>query len=120
MFTNIGKKIKALAQVIFWITVIGAVVGGIVIMVLDEDLIAIGLAVGAVGFLLAWISAMFLYGFGELIDKVCDIERNTRGNSAVSTVQANADYERIKRLEKLRAQGLITEEEFRQKMPGLQ
>ena len=54
MFENIGGTIKAMAKVFWWI-------GTITI----------------VGILLIWPFAFVLYGFGELVEKTCDIERNT-------------------------------------------
>lgn len=38
--------------------------------------------------LLAWASTRLLYGFGELIDKVCDIEKNTRGGERKREIPA--------------------------------
>ena len=38
-----------------------------------------GLGVMLGGFLVSWIMSWFLYGYGELIDKTSQIERNTRG-----------------------------------------
>ena len=46
------------------------------------------------------------------IDKASDIERNTRGGERKSEAQAKVDSERIGKIEKLRSQGLITEEEY--------
>ena len=37
----------------------------------------IGLVAGASGLLYCWISALFVYGFGELIDKQTEIAENT-------------------------------------------
>ena len=78
MYDNIGGKLKGLAKVLFIVPAIAAVLAGIVLMSTDEHLILYGLLVMVVGPIVAWISSWFLYGFGELIDKACDIERNTR------------------------------------------
>ena len=124
MYDNIGKKLKGFAKTIFAICLIASVIGGIAIMAIDGDLAIIGIIVMAVGILVSWISTWFLYGFGEIVDKVCDIEKNTRNGSFVKTssaaseiksqVQTQIDNERIQKLENLRAEGLITEEEFQQ------
>ncbi len=111
MFDNIGGKIKGLAKVLFWIEAIGAVIAGLVMV---EDTEGISLLFALAGILVAWISSWFLYGFGEIIDKLCDIERNTRGGERKSEAQARVDSERISKIEKLRSQGLITEEEYQQ------
>lgn len=116
MYDNIGGKIKALAKFIFIFQAIAMFITGIVLLAVDDDLIAVGLPLALVGPLLAWISSWLLYGFGELIEKTCQIERNTRGDGKATAAPqvARAVSERIVKLEKLRAQGLITEEEYLQ------
>ena len=128
MYENIGKKIKVLAQAIFILESIAAVITGIVLWIdIEEGWCAIVLFGGPV---VAWISSWLLYGFGELIDKVCDIERNIRGvatksNSHVHTpTQSNTPEqakpekatmtkeERIANLNRLLDQGLITKDEY--------
>jgi hypothetical protein len=129
VYENIGKKIKVLAQAIFILESIAAVITGIVLWIdIEEGWCATVLFGGPV---VAWISSWLLYGFGELIDKVCDIERNTRGeatksNSHVHTpTQSNTPEqakpekatttkeERIANIDRLLAQGLITEDEYK-------
>ena len=78
MYNNIGSKIKWLASTIFIIEAIGAAISGFALVFLNENMIPIGLLVIVVGPIFAWISSWLLYGFGELIDKVCDIESNMR------------------------------------------
>ena len=114
MYDNIGKKIKGLAKAVFIVEAIAMVITGIALMASDEYMIPIGLLVMVVGPLVAWVSSWLLYGFGELIDKTCDIERNTRGGERKSEAQSKIDSERISKIEKLRSQGLITEEEYQQ------
>lgn len=119
VFNNIGKKIKGLSKFICWIGIISSIITAIVMFLLAWDwgyteYTIIGVVVLIVGSLLSWISSFFSYGFGELIDKVCDIERNTRGGERKSEAQIKVDMERINKLERLRSQGLITEEEYQQ------
>jgi hypothetical protein len=114
MYDNIGGKIKGLAKAVFIVEAIAAVITGIALMASDEDMIPIGLLVMVVGPLVAWASSWLLYGFGELIDKTCDIARNTHGGERKSEAQSKVDYERVSKIEKLRSQGLITEEEYQQ------
>ena len=111
MFDNIGGKIKGLAKVLFWLEAIAAVIVGLVLV---ESTDCLSLLYAIVAVLVAWISAWFLYGFGEIIDKLCDIEKNTRGGERKSEAQSKVDSERISKIEKLRSQGLITEEEYQQ------
>ena len=112
MYDNIGGKIKGLAKASFIVAAIAEVITGIALMATDEDLILYGFLVMVVGPIVAWVSSWLLYGFGELIDKASDIERNTRGGERRTETQARGNSERISKIEKLRAQGLITEEEY--------
>jgi len=68
MFDNIGNKIKGLAKVLFIVLVIADIIVGIVLMSLDDGLIAIGLPIMLGGPVIAWISSWILYGFGQLIE----------------------------------------------------
>ncbi|MBE6927360.1 MAG: hypothetical protein E7467_02535 [Ruminococcaceae bacterium] len=76
MFGNIGQKIKALAYVMFILEAVGAIFGGIVL--LSEEVTTIGLLVLFLGPVVAYLSAWMLYGFGEIIVKLKQIEENTR------------------------------------------
>ncbi len=114
MYDNIGEKIKGLAKATFIVEAIAAVITGIAFMAADEDMIPVGLLVMILGPIIAWVSSWLLYGFGELIDKTCDIARNTYDGERKSEAQSKVDYERISKIEKLRSQGLITEEEYQQ------
>ncbi len=93
VFNNIGKKIKGLAKVIFWITfimfVLGAIGGGIAIFATQDceeypAYIAAGIAVmlvgSGLGFLVSWIGSFFMYGYGQLID---DTEINRKTNQKI-------------------------------------
>lgn len=122
MFDNIGKKIKSLANVLCWVGIIASVITAIIMFVMVEEgpyrteglYMGLGFAFLIIGPLSSWVSSFFMYGFGELIDKTCDIERNTRGGDIKSSTQVKVDNERIDKLERLRSQGLITEEEYQQ------
>jgi hypothetical protein len=71
MFDNIGSKIKGLAVTVFGIEAFASVILGI--YNLTDDEFAIGIILLLVGPINAWVSSWLLYGFGELITKVCDI-----------------------------------------------
>ena len=115
MYNNIGKKIKMLAKVIFFVEAIAAIFGGISVIGLDEDLAVVGILIMIVGSVFAWVSSWLLYGFGEIIDKLSDIEQNTRtGVKSYTPVSDGVD--RLSKIEKLRSEGLITEEEYRQSL----
>ena len=87
MYDNIGKKIKGLAKWMFIVEAIAAAIAGLALMFTDEELIIFGLLALLLGPIVAWVSSWLLYGFGELVDKVCDIESNMRGatNEALAT-----------------------------------
>lgn len=94
MFNNIGKKLMTLAKVLFWIVTACSVISGIVCMVAGgavSSAAGIGAAAGAgsvlagilvivFGVLLAWISNLGLYAFGQLVDDTHEIRTNTVDN----------------------------------------
>lgn len=119
MYSNIGGKIKGLAKAIFIIQTIATVIMGLVFIAngldsyyLGDEAVITGVLLMIIGPLVAWISSWLLYGFGELIDKVCYIALNTHNGVRKSEAQPKVDYEKISRLEKLRSQGLITQEDY--------
>ena len=117
MYNNIGKKIKGLALASFIVVSIISVLAGLFMFIEDEDMAGIAMLVILVCPLITWVSSWVLYGFGELVDKACDIERNTRGASspvAPSSPVAQASTSAIDKLDDLRAKGLITEAEYQQ------
>lgn len=72
MYENIGNKIKSLAVVICWILIIYFVILGFVQM--GHHMFWSGLITIVGGALIAWVSTLTLYGFGELIDYIKDIK----------------------------------------------
>ena len=115
MYQNIGIKIKELAKVIFIIEAIASIISGFVCMFADDDLILIGLLTLVVGPCVAFVSSWFLYGYGEIIDKTCEIARNTYTGEEKTIEKKNAVVdERTKRINRLLDKGLITAEEYQQ------
>ena len=91
MFNNIGRKIKGLAIIIFWISLISGAIASIVcgIVLFTEarwDGIYVLYGIGAiilgcgVSFLVSWIGSFFMYGFGQLID---DTQINRQTNQRI-------------------------------------
>lgn len=119
-FDNIGQKIKDVTKWSCWITILliwgGSAISFFVLIADDytAEMCWIPLAAALFGPFFVWLSSWAMYGFGELIDKTCAIESNTRGGAKAPVEQTNVDDERIRKIEALRAQGLITEEEYRQ------
>ncbi len=111
MFKDIGGKIKVFTKVLLLLEAVAAVVVGFALIEVTDGL---SLLYAIAGVIVAWISSCFIYGFGEIIDKLCDIERNTRSGEKKSEAQTKVDNRRMSKIEKLRAQGLITEAEYQQ------
>lgn len=72
-----------MARAIFFVEAVGGIITGIVLCANDEALS--GLITILCSIPVAWCSACLLYGFGELIDKVCDIERHVRKEDSTPT-----------------------------------
>ena len=86
MYKEIGKKIKRLAIATFVVEALASIITAIIFLV-DEEIWALAILFG--GPIVAWGSSWLLYGFGELIDKVCDIEGNIRENNKNILVTLN-------------------------------
>lgn len=84
MFDNIGGKIKTLAMVCCWEGIIGSVFAGILCLyaLRSEYALIIGLPILFGGPLVFWVVSLFVYGFGELIEKATMIEKSTRLTNA--------------------------------------
>lgn len=125
MFDNIGTKIKSLAKIVCWVGIIITVIAGIVMLASGDDISSpIGLVLIVAGPIGSWISSFFVYGFGELIEKASEIAENTKpkgvppiSSQKVAEGVENEDKKAL--LKKWREQGLITEEEYQQKMNRL-
>lgn len=65
MFSNIGEKIKTLAEVICIIGIVTSIIAAIVMFSNSE--IGLGFLLLILAPLLFWISSFTLYGFGEII-----------------------------------------------------
>lgn len=88
MYENIGKKIKGLAIVICILEIFASILYSVILM---GDTFVIGFIMMFVGPLISWASSWLLYGFGELIDKICDIAKNISGDEEKSDVQLEED-----------------------------
>ncbi|MBE6807389.1 MAG: hypothetical protein E7527_05210 [Ruminococcaceae bacterium] len=68
MFKNVGRTIKKVAKWVFAIQCFVVLVVGFELMRQDDDLAGWGLLLWIVGPLVAWLSSLLLYGFGEIVD----------------------------------------------------
>ena len=122
MFDNVGSKIKALASFFCWGGIIASIIGGIILIGLDEDLIFAGFAVIVIGSLLSWISSFVLYGFGELVANSAIIAGKRADDSVQhpNTVAPQDKNEKIAALNNLKAKGLISEDEYNKKIAEME
>lgn len=145
MFDNIGSKIKTVAKVVCWIGIIASIIIGFVLMVQDDDTAFAGILTMILGSLGSWIGSFMTYGFGQLIENSDilvkqgqkePISHNTYstnstpsnnhqwrcnkcGNMISEEICPICNKDKIENLKNWKEQGLITEEEFNQKMESL-
>ena len=98
MYNKIGKKIKGVASAICWIQIVIYAITGIILMISSViqssvNLMLSGFLVIVIGCLMAWLSSICLYGFGELIDKVCNIEKALNNQKNIETKSNMFDAE---------------------------
>ena len=100
MFNRVGSKLKSLAEAVSFLGICASIIwGGFVIeegiyrgMVHGPTLLkGLGIAVG--GSLVAWIIALFIYGFGQLIENTANIPQlpKSRLCSGLAMKNASAD-----------------------------
>ena len=65
LFDNIGAKIKTVAKIFFIIEVIAAIITS---FLLSNFIVGLLIVIG--GFVVAWLSSLTLYGFGDLIENI--------------------------------------------------
>ena len=134
MFNNIGSKIKSLSVLVSVGGIISSIlIGFILLLALDEMGALIGIVIAVVGSVISWIGSFFAYGFGELIENSsiiaksgatapfpnANIHQNPRNfNNNQNFAQSPKDS-RLQNLESLRAQKLITEEEYKRKVESI-
>ena len=102
MFTNIGGKIKTVAKVNCLILMLASVIAGIIVIA-DGNYALVGIGLLFVGPFLMWIGSFMTYAFGELIEKVTEIEINTHSKTETKPVTSN---KRI--LQKTQAQNVVS------------
>ncbi len=87
MFSNIGNKIRVLAKVICIIGIVCSAIAGVVVMIIGFVmlgkrqtsgtgvlLIFLGIFYAGLGALFSWIGSFVLYGFGQLVHSVQNLE----------------------------------------------
>ena len=107
MYDNIGGKIKGLAETVFIVEAVGAVITGIVLLAKNDDLILAGLLTLVCGPIVAYIGSWILYAFGELVE---DVHAMRNKYYLIAEEQANRETEeKAKHEAELKAQREATE-----------
>lgn len=114
MYNNIGAKIKTLAKLIFIVFAILSVIVAFMFMATDEEFIFFGVLMLFVGPLVSWVTSWILYGFGEIIEKVTQIEINTRRGKGRLEAESVAEEQRKSKLDIMYEKGLLSEDEYQQ------
>ncbi len=110
MWNNIGNKIKAVAKIFFWVASGILVVTSIILLAIDRYTWWIWLIAMFLSPIIVWLSSLVLYAFGELVQNSTVLANNVTPKDKPNEVDEK--LEKKKRLEKLFAQGLISEEEY--------
>ena len=104
MFSQIGKKIKLLAQVFCYLLIAVSIVSGIMIIATPEiahamgfQPLAAGLLVMLAGSLLSWLNSILLYGFGELVDNTAQIKAALTGEEEKPAAQKASPFSALTR-----------------------
>ncbi len=116
MFSNIGGKIKKLAVILCILGIIASVTYAIICFTNSsryENLTLYGVLILVGGCLLSWIGSFFTYGFGELIDRAASIDEQLAHGAGGKGGRNRADT-----LRQMRDEGLLTEEEYRERLNG--
>ena len=81
LYGNIGKKLKTIAVVATVILSVACVICAIVLLANSDGYYWFyAVPMIFVGPIIIWLSSLVLYAFGEIVDKLVQIEENTRRN----------------------------------------
>lgn len=133
MFEDIGAKIKTVSKVFCWVSIIVSVIAAFVMFYMaGESYYTAGLYTG-IGFALlivfplsSWLTSLFVYGFGELIEKTTEIAENTRNGDLIkstteiaeNTQEQTKDETSQNKMDELYKMGLVTKEEYAEWIKG--
>lgn len=104
MFKNPGSKIKTYTMVVFILEITIVVLGGILVLLIGASegidnpaAIIIGaLATIMLGIVFSWISCVFMYGYGEQVEKTTKIEKELNAlliSQGIRTIRTSEDDE---------------------------
>lgn len=112
MFDSIGSKIKSAASIVFWFNTIVSILLGLCI-IFDESRNSLwlsGVIVMIIGIFVSYFSSLLFYGFGELIENIKEL----------LVIKKVVSTKRKEELKKLQADGLITKEQYYDKIRYLE
>lgn len=126
MWDNIGEKIKDTAVVLFGFGALVLGIGGIIFVLIDRDYIKYVLPISGGGILILLVICYLLYGFGEIVQRVCDVtndyferkereEKSEREKIQPIVTEEDEAVLRLEALLRLKECGAITEEEYNKK-----
>ena len=78
MFNDAGEKIKKASKAIFIFQLICFIILGIVMITINDELTFAGICVMIAGIFIGWFSSVLVYGFGELVEKTCELSDKVR------------------------------------------
>lgn len=124
MFENISEKIKSFAKIVCWVEIIAVLIIAITMFIMVNEgpsdteglYLGLGFAFLFLGPIYSLLSNFCIYGFGELLEKISDINRKLSVTSGIP----NIDHNKIKILNNLKNKGLINDEEYAEKIKQLQ
>ncbi len=133
MFEDIGAKIKIVSKVFCWIFIILSVIAAFVMFSkagesyrTEDFYIGMGWVFLIVFPLSSWLTSLFVYGFGELIEKTTEIAKNTRNGDLIkstteiaeNTQEQTKDETSQNKMDELYKMGLVTKEEYAEWIKG--
>ena len=120
MFENVAGKIKKIAKIVCYAGIVISILSGIATIIIARGAfssIITGLLIAGLGSVISWLGAIITYGFGQLIEN-SDILAS--GKKLEVNTNSTKNEKRINTLKKWKEEGLISEEDYNQKVEELQ
>lgn len=133
MFEDIGAKIKAVTKVFCWVSIIVSVIAAFVMFYMAGESYSTEGFYNGMGWVFlivfplgSWLTSLFVYGFGELIEKTTEIAENTRNGDLIkstteiaeNTQEQTKDETSQNKMDELYKMGLVTKEEYAEWIKG--
>ena len=123
MYKYIGKTVKILSFVYLglgclyaWLMAFGLFITGFNSHYDGEFYILAAMIVSVSGPVIFWLSSLFVYAFGELVDKTAfiatEIKKGKGNNDRANIAKIDIDPTEYQRIKQLKDKGLISDEEY--------